>query len=176
MDSLHLDELFPENGILNYYRMGFRGYDTMHQVDQPAGACLLLRRAVFEKVGILDERFFIYFEEVDLCYRIKKAGGKVYFTPDITVIHIANKSTAQIYLDSKRHYNRSKLLFFEKNYGKLSIVFLFLNLILRSIVDMSVLPLSHLIVGRPKKTCPASAKDELRLLWEVYLKFINRAR
>jgi len=174
MESLHLDELFPENRILNYYRMGLKGYDTTHEVDQPAGACLLIRRAVFEKVGILDERFFIYFEEVDLCRRIKKAGGKILFTPDITVVHIANKSTGQVYAESRRYYIRSKLLFFEKHYGKFSIIFAFFDLVIRSILDLSVLPIAHLITGHPKKIYLASVKDGLRIFWDIYLKFILR--
>ena len=62
------------------------------EVDALAGACLLTTRAVVDAVGLLDERFFMYYEDVDWCLRVKQAGWKVYYLGDVGVIHVASQS------------------------------------------------------------------------------------
>ena len=86
-------------------------------VDWLGSACLLLRRDAIDRVGLLDEEYFIYGDEADLQYRLKKAGWLVYFLPDATTIHFGGRS-----LDRWRRRKmvyRGKMLFFQKNYGAL---------------------------------------------------------
>jgi N-acetylglucosaminyl-diphospho-decaprenol L-rhamnosyltransferase len=85
------------------------------QVDWIAGASMLIRRSVFEKVGLFDEEFFLYFEETDLCRRAVMAGFPIYYLPNSVVIHIGSASTGmkdetrpmpRYWFESRRHYFR----------------------------------------------------------------------
>jgi len=86
-------------------------------VDWAQGACLLVRRKVFERVGPLDERFFLYCEEVDLCRRAAGAGWRTYYVPAARVRHLEGSSSAQVVpLKLASHYF-SKVLYFDKHHG-----------------------------------------------------------
>lgn len=69
-----------------FFMMG-EDFNKIISVDQPAGACLMVRKEVVDTVGLLDEEFFILFEDVDWCWRIKKAGWKIYFLPQCRFVH-----------------------------------------------------------------------------------------
>ena len=73
-DELGLGRLFPHSRRLAKYRMRGWEHKETRDVDQLMGSCLLLRRTMLEHVGLLDERFFLYFEEVDLCLRMQRTG------------------------------------------------------------------------------------------------------
>ena len=75
--------------------MGYFDHRTTREVDQPMGSCLLLRREVFEKTGLLDERFPLFFNDVDLCRRIKQAGFRIAFLSQARVVHRRGASTSQ---------------------------------------------------------------------------------
>ena len=70
-------------------------YTKEQEVDQVMGAFMLMPKTVLDKVGLLDERFFVWFEEVDLCRRIKDDCYKVIYSPDISIIHYGGKSFSQ---------------------------------------------------------------------------------
>ena len=73
--------------------MGYFEFDKPGEVDQPMGSCLMLRRETLEDVGIFNENFSMFFNDVDLYFRIKKRGWKIYFYPDAKVIHHKGAST-----------------------------------------------------------------------------------
>ena len=85
-DTFFLDRLFRRS---RWFGNQFTHFDHLHTapVDQPAGAALVVRREILETVGPLDERFKIYYNDVDWCYRIHLAGWKIYFVHDAVVIH-----------------------------------------------------------------------------------------
>ncbi len=85
------------------------------RVDWIGSACLLLRRAALDRVGLLDERYFIYGDETDLQYRLQKAGWKVYYVPGATTIHFGGRSMDR--WRRRRMVYRGKMLFYQKNYG-----------------------------------------------------------
>lgn len=91
--------------------------DRPGPVDWIPGACLLLRRSVVEAVGPLDEGFWMYSEDTDLCYRIHRAGWKVYYLPDVEVVHFGGASSKQCRPESVARLYGSKLRFFHKHYG-----------------------------------------------------------
>jgi GT2 family glycosyltransferase len=91
-----LSYLFPESRIFGRWRMGYFDFQSSREVDQPMGSCLLLRRKILEKVGALDENFPIFFNDVDLCYRIKKNGGILYFHPEAKAFHYKGGSTEKV--------------------------------------------------------------------------------
>lgn len=87
-------------GILNQanpytrsYRLADWDHQTVREVDWVSGACMVLRKKALEEVGLFDESYFMYLEDVDLCYRMHQAGWKVYFYPDAQVTHISGQSS-----------------------------------------------------------------------------------
>lgn len=95
------------------------GYDKQIDVDQIMGAGMLVRRSIIEKIGGMDESFFMYFEEVDLCYRIKEAGWRIVFLPDAIITHMGGRSSSQAPLKRVMMLT-SMMTFFRKHRGKLS--------------------------------------------------------
>jgi GT2 family glycosyltransferase len=85
-------------------------------VDWVSGACLLVRRADAEDAGLLDERFFLYTEDVDFCHAIRKLGRKVLFTPVATITHLRGRSRASMPEASQKAYRQSKLAFYRKHH------------------------------------------------------------
>lgn len=93
-------------------------YDKEMDVDQVTGAALMVKRSVIKQVGGMDERFFIYYEDVDLCYRVKQAGWRIVFTPEAVITHLGGRSTCQIPVTGRIMMLRGLLTFFRKHRGK----------------------------------------------------------
>ncbi len=91
-----ISRLMPPGSKLRSYKMLDWHHDDEREVDQPEGACLLIRKEVFDQVGFLDEDYFMLFEEVDWCYRVKQAGWQIWFTPTAQVIHHMGQSIKQV--------------------------------------------------------------------------------
>ena len=87
-------------------------------VDWVSGACLLIRRADLEAVGLLDERFFLYTEDVDLCASIRQRGRRVLFVADVEIVHLRGRSVASARSASDAAYRRSHLAFYEKHHPR----------------------------------------------------------
>ena len=85
------------------------------EVDWVSGACLLVRRADAEAVGLLDERFFMYAEDVDFCAAVRARGRKVLFTPEADVLHVRGGSAASAPRATEAAYRRSQLAFYDKH-------------------------------------------------------------
>ncbi len=111
-----LSRLFPKNQKFGAYRMTWFGYDSIVEVDQPMGAFLLIRREALEQVGLLDLKFPIFFNEVDWCLRCKRAGWKIYFTPEVEIIHYGGASTMQVGASMAWESRRGLLAFYGKHY------------------------------------------------------------
>lgn len=89
-----------------------------HDVDWVSGACLLVRRADAERVGLLDERYFLYTEDVDFCAAIRATGRRVFFTPAATVIHLGGRSRATAAAAMNIAYRKSQLAFYDKHHPR----------------------------------------------------------
>ncbi|MFH0793281.1 MAG: glycosyltransferase family 2 protein [bacterium] len=111
-----LTRLFPNNVWSREYLMSDFGHKELRDVDWVSGACLMVRREVMEKIGLLDERFFIYNEDVDWCMRIHQAGWRVVFFPDSEVVHFIGQDTNKIPFQSIYTRHRSMYLFYKKHY------------------------------------------------------------
>lgn len=112
--------------ILRYlplsWRLGSEVYgDTIKPVDYVSGACLMLRRKVYDQIGGLDERFFAYFEETDFCYRARKSGWVVASCPWVTVVHFGGQSFKKWDDKGQGAFFRSLLLYSQKHGGSLSV-------------------------------------------------------
>jgi len=86
--------------------------------DWVSGACLLVRRGDAEVVGGLDERYFMYTEDVDFCAAIRARGRRILFAPEIQVIHLRGRSAASVPAATRDHYRRSQAAFYEKHHPR----------------------------------------------------------
>jgi len=86
--------------------------------DWVTGACLLVRRSEAEAVGLLDERYFMYAEDVDFCAAIRQRGGRIRFTPAITVVHRRGRSVAAAPEATARSYRDSQVAFYKKHHPR----------------------------------------------------------
>lgn len=103
-----------------------RNHSLQARPDAPAaavpwvlGAALAFRRCVFESIGGFDESFFMYFEEVDLCYRLSRQGWQIHFAPVTEVIHVGGASTEQFRTEMNAYYFASLARFYRKHYSPL---------------------------------------------------------
>jgi GT2 family glycosyltransferase len=87
-------------------------------VDNVQGACLLLRRQALTSVNVLDEDYFMYTEEFDLCHRVRQDGWRIYWVPQAQVVHYGGQSTRQVAREMFLQLYHSKVLYFRKHYGK----------------------------------------------------------
>jgi GT2 family glycosyltransferase len=111
-----LSRLMPNVQRFRQYKMLDFDHNHAQQVDQPEGACLLIKKEVIEKVGILDEGFFMLFEEVDWCYRIKQAGFQIWFTPAAKIIHHYGQAIKQVKAQMIMSSHRGLYRFWFKHY------------------------------------------------------------
>lgn len=125
-----LSRLFPKSRALQNYYLPLEEYDRFREVDQLSGACLLVRRETIEHVGLLDENFFIYCEDVDWCRRMRQRGWKLYYLPQAQIIHYKGESSKKsshqairIYYQSLRHFHRKH--YAPKTPGLLNALWLF---------------------------------------------------
>jgi N-acetylglucosaminyl-diphospho-decaprenol L-rhamnosyltransferase len=86
-------------------------------VDWLVGACLLMRRSALDQVGFFDERFFMYSEEMDLCYRLRQAGWEVWYVPAAEVVHHEAASSSQDLFRRNVNFHESRYRFFRKHHG-----------------------------------------------------------
>ena len=114
-NAFSLDVLFPKSRIFGKYNMSWFKHDKELEVDQPMGAALAVRRAVLDKAGVFDEQYFMYFDEVDLCFRIKQAGWKIKFFPQVCVTHHWAQSTKQALLKMNKQWYISFKKYLIKN-------------------------------------------------------------
>ena len=109
----HLDRLSP---YAEYPRTKWEA-NQAQAVDVLIGACLLLRKEVLEQVGFLDEDYFMYSEEVDLCYRIQRAGWRLFWVPLAEVVHFGGQSTQQAPTEMFLNLYHGKIKYFRKHNG-----------------------------------------------------------
>lgn len=113
-----LSALFPKSKIFAQYHLGYLDENEVHEVDVLAGAFLLARKSVLDKTGLLDEDFFMYGEDIDLSYRIVKAGYKNYYFPESRIIHYKGESTKKGSLNYVRMFYNAMIIFAQKHFKK----------------------------------------------------------
>jgi N-acetylglucosaminyl-diphospho-decaprenol L-rhamnosyltransferase len=119
LEGTFLQQWFPNSELLKRYYVLDGADGETQEVDWVVGACLLLRRSTLDEVGPLDERFFMYSEEMDWCYRAKKLGWQVFYYAEAQVVHHEGKSSEQVLPVRHIQFQRSKVLFFSKYHGRL---------------------------------------------------------
>ena len=112
-----LSKLFPHSKIFSRYHLGYLDEKENNEVDVLAGAFMLIRKEVLGKVGSFDETFFMYGEDVDLSYRIQKAGYKNFYFAESSIIHFKGESTRKGSMNYVRMFYNAMSIFVRKHYG-----------------------------------------------------------
>ena len=116
---LGLHRLFPHSKFFGSYLLTYLDEDQTHPVDAVSGSCMLIRRQVAEQIGYLDERFFAYQEDADICFQAQRLGWQVYYHPTAHIIHYGGQGgSRQQPFRSIFEWHRSYYLFYRKNLAK----------------------------------------------------------
>lgn len=122
-----------------------KDYSEPVEVDSVVGACMVVRREAMEQVGVLDEDYFLFLEETDWCYRMKRAGWKIYHVPQAEVYHFQGKSAETEKKKAKVEYYRSRYHFFKKNRGNLQWFILLSGLMVRLLFELLATLMASLV-------------------------------
>jgi len=137
------------------------------QVDTIQGACLLIRKTALAQIGLLDERFFIYTEEVDLCRRIAEAGWQIFWVPEALVLHHGGASTRQVGTPMFLELYRSKVEYFRKHSGPRGVLVYKAVLLAASIARLSLPPFIMAVKPSRRGDCRVVLKNYTALLMRL---------
>ena len=145
-----LDKIFPKNKIFGKYNLTYLDTNKIQEVDVISGAFMMIRKTLFEKIGFFDERFFMFGEDIDLCYRIKELGYKIYYNPSTEIIHYKGESVKNAPYDMISIFYTAMDLYFKKyvqkyKYWKYISIFVKLALLIRKSFSYVKLLLSQVI-------------------------------
>ena len=119
---LGLEKLFPKSRFFGGYHQGWKNLKAPHDVDCISAAFMMVSREAIEKVGLLDERFFMYGEDIDWCLRIKNSGFKIFFYPGVKTLHLKRQSGREqdrdrdLRRETQNMFMDSMWRFYEKHY------------------------------------------------------------
>jgi GT2 family glycosyltransferase len=136
-----INKLFPRSPYFNKYYAVHIGETETAEVEALSGCCMVMRRTVVEKAGgAFDEDYFMYFEDGDLCYRIRKAGYTNIYYPETTVIHYKGESTKKTTLSYVKVFNEAFAIFarkhYSRRYAKAFIFFINIGVVLRAVLSL----------------------------------------
>src|SRR5690606_34019090 len=112
-----LSALFPKSKFFGQYHLGYLDKDEIHEIPILSGAFMLMRKETLDKVGLLDEAFFMYGEDIDLSYRIVLGGYKNYYFPHTRIIHYKGESTKKSSVNYVFVFYRAMLIFANKHFS-----------------------------------------------------------
>lgn len=112
---LRLDRVFPKSRVLGGYNLTWQDPDGEYEVDAVVGAFMFMRREILEDVGMLDESFFMFGEDLDWCYRIKRRNWKVMYLGGHEVMHVKGASVRQNPREMNAHFHRAMFIFHRKH-------------------------------------------------------------
>jgi GT2 family glycosyltransferase len=118
-----LERLFPRSRKFGQYHQTYHSLKTVHDIDACSGAAMLVRGSLLKEVGLLDERFFMYAEDIDWCRRFREAGYRVVFHPGITLLHHKYLSglgngDAELRKETRKWFYDTMLLYYDKHCDK----------------------------------------------------------
>ena len=113
-----LAKLFPKSKTFGKYHLGFLSEHETNEVEILSGAFMFMRKSVLDKIGLLDETFFMYGEDIDLSYRIIKEGYKNFYFPETTIVHYKGESTKKGSLNYVKVFYNAMLIFASKHFSQ----------------------------------------------------------
>lgn len=170
-------KFFPKSKKFGRYHLGFLDKNKNHEVDVLSGAFMLIRKTALDKVGLLDETFFMYGEDIDLSYRIIKGGFKNYYFADTTIIHYKGESTKKssvnyVFVFYKAMVIFAKKHFTQRNAGMFSLL-IHLAIYLRASVAVGVRILKKLTIPLLDAGAIFGLLFLLKNYWEQNHKYID---
>ena len=161
-----LAKAFPRSRLLGGYTLTWWSYDSVREVEQVVGACLMLRRQPDGSFPLFDEHYFMYAEDTELCHRIRQAGGRIYYVPHARFRHHLGASSEQesIRTEMIKAYNRSRVLFFREVYGAWSVPIYRLLIAMGALLRM-FLWLGAWLRAKPNRT---RAAQHVAMFWDVF--------
>ncbi len=115
-----LAQLFPRSRRFGRYNLSYLDPDIETEVDSVVGACMLLRTGIIREVGLLDEQFFMYGEDLDWAYRIKQYGWRVVYYPGVQVLHYKRAASTRRAIPSIRAFYEAMRIFHRKHYAAIT--------------------------------------------------------
>ncbi|MCB0514027.1 MAG: glycosyltransferase [Bacteroidetes bacterium] len=135
-----LSKIFPKSKLFGKYHLGYLDKNQNHEVDVLSGAFMLVRKSVFDTIGLLDESYFMYGEDIDLSYRIQQAGYKNYYFAESNIIHFKGESTKKGNLNYIKLFYGAMIIFASKQLNKTQASFLIpllkIGIVLRAILEI----------------------------------------
>lgn len=163
ISTVGFHRIFPMSRLFGRERMTWWNFQSVREVDAVAGCYMLVRRKAIGSVGMMDERFFMYGEEMDWCWRFKLAGWKTLYYPDAQIIHYGGMSAVQNPMGMRLEQQKSFLYFIEKRQGQSARLFARFLLTVSAIVRIGYWGGSWLI-GDAKERA-----DSFRKLREIFV-------
>lgn len=172
-----LSSIFPKSKLFGQYHLGFLDKDETHEVDVLAGAFMLIRKEALDKTGLLDEAFFMYGEDIDLSFRIKKAGYKNYYFHETPIIHFKGESTKKGSLNYVQMFYNAMKIFARKHFSgnNRSLFIFFINLAIYFRATLAILARFF------KRSAPVlldliimvASLYIVKEYWEYYVRYID---
>jgi GT2 family glycosyltransferase len=135
------------------------------EVDSVIGACMMVRWETMEQVGLLDEDYFLFLEETDWCYRMKKAGWKVYHVPQAEIYHFQGKSAEKDKKRAKVEYYHSRYQFFKKHKENVQRLVLLIGLLIKLGFEFLSMVIACILTGFAVKKWRNKLSNYAYLLW-----------
>jgi GT2 family glycosyltransferase len=135
---LLLPYIFPRSRVFSHWKMGWFSHDRRAEVDQPSFSAIMLRRDTVRSVGLLDERFRIFFNDVDYCKRILDGGGRILFCPNAKVTHLGGHAVKKLPVRRIIHSYAGFIRFFFKH--KQGVKYAVQNLLIALLLTISAVP------------------------------------
>ena len=149
---LGLSRLFPKSPRFARYNLTYLDPDVETEVDALVGACMLLRSSVVREVGLLDEQFFMYGEDLDWAYRIKQYGWRVAYYPRVVIYHYKRAASTRRAIPSLRAFYDAMRIFHRKHYAATT------PTILNTLIEIGITLKEFLALGRNYLRPPASRR------------------
>lgn len=149
--AFRLDKIFPNKKFSAMDLMTYFPHDKTLSVDVVPGSCMFIRKEVIDSEGMLDERFFFYAEDVDICIRYKKKGWNIIYFPDAKIIHYGGRSTSKAPLRFAKQLLIANIQYWKKHYGKLKLACYFLIKFLHYSIRLVAFILLYTIQRNDKK-------------------------
>ena len=113
---LGLATFFPKSKLFGQYNLTYLSPDEAYEVEAVSGSCMFVRRSALDDVGMLDETFFMYGEDLDWCYRFGTSGWKVFYTPETSIVHYKGESSKVAAWDTMSHFYKAMDIFARKHF------------------------------------------------------------
>jgi O-antigen biosynthesis protein len=170
-----LSLIFPKSKRFGRYHLGYLDNDSVHEIEILSGAFMLMRKSVIDEVGMLDEAFFMYGEDIDLSYRITQAGYKNYYFPKTRIIHYKGESTKKSSINYVFVFYRAMIIFARKHFShqnaNLFSIFINMAIYLRAAVAIASRFVQRMLLPIADGVLIFAGMWFIKQWWEQYVKY-----